>query len=290
MNKIIAIVGPTGSGKTSLAIYLALKLNGEIINADSIQIYKKIDVASAKPSIEDRNMVIHHLLDFKEIDDDYTVYNYQKEARKTINDILKRGKVPILVGGTGLYIKAALYDYNFKKEKKVFDYGNVSNEELYKELLKIDSNTVIHPNNRRRIERYLTYYKNNHKPYQKEDPKLLYDTVIIGLTRDRNKLYDSLDKRIDIMLSNGLIDEVKYMYNNYKDSKAVLNAIGYKELFLYFDGNMTLEESISKMKQRTRNYAKRQYTFFNNQMKVDWFNIDNKSFADILEFVNKKIN
>ena len=292
MSKIICIVGPTGVGKTKLSIELAKKLNGEIINADSTQVYKGMDIATAKVKEEEKEGIPHHLFDIKEIDEDYTVFDYQKDCRAKIKEIQDKNKTPIIVGGTGLYIKAALYDYKFEEENNVFNYSNYTNEELYNKLITIDPKTEIHKNNRKRIERALSYYKNNNDVLSNKEKtdKLLYDVLFIGLTCDRDVLYDSINKRVDIMLQNGLLEEAKKIYDTNIRSKAVLTPIGYKELFSYFDGNCTLEESIELIKQRSRKYAKRQYTWNKHQINVNWFNVDFNNFdttaQEILKFIN----
>lgn len=292
--KIIVILGPTGVGKTRLSIELAKKLNGEIINADSTQVYKGLDIATAKVKEEEKGSIPHHLFDIKDINELYTVYDYQKDARVKIDEIISRGKTPIFVGGTGLYIKAALYNYKFQKENnEINEYTEYSNEELYNMLKKIDENTNIHPNNRKRIIRALNYYNNTNNILSVKDTtdELLYDTVFIGLTTNREVLYDRINKRVDAMLEDDLIDEAKKLYDTSIRSKAVMTPIGYKELFEYFDGNITLEESIDLIKQRSRRYAKRQYTWFNNQMNVNWFNVDldnfNNTVNEVLKFISK---
>ena len=205
---IIVITGPTAVGKTKLSVELAKKVNGEIINADSTQIFKGLDIATAKVTEEEKENIPHHLLDIKDINEEYTVFDYQKDCRNKIKEILSKNKTPILVGGTGLYIKAALYDYKFNKETIKNDYSDYSNEKLYEKLLKINPETNIHKNNRKRIERELDKYSNNSFNQEKTD-KLLYDTTFIGLTTDREKLYDRINKRVDIMLQNGLLEEDK---------------------------------------------------------------------------------
>ena len=290
---IVCVVGPTGVGKTKLSIELAKRLNGEIINADSTQVYKNLDIATAKVTEAEKEGIIHHLIDIKNINEDYTVYDYQKDCRLKIDEITNKGKVPILVGGTGLYIKAALYDYKFEEEGNQNTYDGYSNEELYDMLIKVDKNSLIHPNNRKRIIRALNYYDNKKVPLSSKEKAqdLLYDTVFIGLTTDRDILYDRINKRVDIMLENGLIEEAKKIYNTNIRSKAVLTPIGYKELFDYFDSKCTLEESIELIKQRSRRYAKRQYTWFNNQMSVNWFDVDFNNFDntidEVLRFMKK---
>ena len=236
---IIVITGPTAVGKTKLSIELAKKLNGEIINADSTQIFKKLDIATAKVTEEEKENIKHHLIDIKDINEDYTVYDYQIDCRNKIEEILKKNKTPILVGGTGLYIKAALYDYKFNEETIKNDYSNYTNDELYAKLLKINHDTDIHRNNRKRIERELDKYLNNSVTKEKTN-SLLYDAIFIGLTTDRNILYDRINKRVDVMIENGLIEEAKKIYNTNIRTKAVLTPIGYKELFDYFDNKYSL--------------------------------------------------
>ena len=289
---IICIVGPTGVGKTKLSIELAKRLNGEVINADSTQVYKGLNIATAKVTEEEKEGIPHHLFDIKDISVDYTVYDYQKDCRNIINDIINRGKIPIMVGGTGLYIKAALYDYQFKEEVKKHDYSEFSNEELYNLLKSIDSNTLIHVNNRKRVERALDYYYEHNEPISNnKTDKLLYDVLFIGLTTDRDILYDRINKRVDIMVNNGLLDEAKKIYDSNIRSKAVMTPIGYKELFPYFDHEKSIDECLNLMKQNSRKYAKRQYTWFNNQMRVVWFNVDfndfNNTVNEIIEYIKK---
>ncbi len=296
MNKIIVIVGPTCTGKTKLSIELAKKYNGEIINADSTQIYKDNDIATAKVSLEEMEGIKHHLLSIKDLKEDYTVFDYQKDARNCINKIIDKGKIPILVGGTGLYIKSVLYDYKFNLENnKKETYDQYNNEELYKKLLSIDPKTEIHPNNRKRIERALDYYFANNKPISSKEKtnKILYDVIIIGLTTDRNILYEKINERVDKMLESGLLDEAHRIYESGIRTKAVLTPIGYKELFPYFEGKENLDNAILLMKQNSRHYAKRQYTWFLHQMDVKWFttNYDNfnQTICDVVNYIAEVI-
>ena len=291
---IIVIAGPTGVGKTKLSIELAKKLNGEIINADSTQVFKDLDIATAKVTEEEKENIPHHLIDIKSIEEDYTVYDYQKDCRNKIKEIQEKNKTPIIVGGTGLYIKAALYDYQFEEEQEKQDYSKYTNDELYEKLLKIDPNTEIHKNNRKRVERALDYYLNHNKPISENNSKdkLLYDCIFIGLTTDREKLYQNINLRVDKMIENKLIEEAKKIYDSNIRTKAVMTPIGYKELFEYFDKKISLEESIELIKQRSRKYAKRQYTWFKNQMEINWFDVDfdnfNNTVNKIIKFINTK--
>lgn len=290
---VIVILGPTAVGKTKMSVELAKNLNGEIINADSTQIFKELNIATAKITEEEKEGIPHYLFDIKAKEDNYTVYDYQKDCREKIDDILKRGKTPILVGGTGLYIKAALYNYEFEEQQSRSDYSAFSTEELYNQLISIDPNTTIHLNNRQRIERVLDYYNETGKlPSKEKSDKLLYDTLFIGLTTDREVLYNRINKRVDVMISSGLLDEAKWVYESGCRTKAITTPIGYKELFPYFEGKESLEPCLDKIKQDSRRYAKRQYTWFNNQMEVTWFNVDfddfNKTIKEVYNYIKKR--
>lgn len=286
MNKVIVITGPTAVGKTKLSIELAKRYNGEIINADAVQVYKGLDIGSAKVTEEEKEDIPHHLFDIKEVDEEYTIYHYQKDCRKLIKEVQGRGKTPILVGGTGLYIKAVLYDYKLTEEKETNTYDNLTDEELYNKLLEVDKDIVIDKNNRRRLIRALNYYKENNKSINTNTTnKLLYDAIFIGLTTDRRILYDKINTRVDIMIKEGLLNEVKVFYDKNIRTKPLLNAIGYREIYSYFDGNISLEEAIDKIKQNSRHYAKRQYTFFNHQLPVVWFETDYSNFNNTVEKV-----
>lgn len=278
---ILAIVGPTGVGKTKASVALAHKYNAIIINCDAMQVYKYLDIGTAKVTEEEKENVPHLLFDIKEPNEDYTIYDYQKDVRQIIKDNPNRNI--ILVGGTGLYLKAALYDYRLSEETNSKpDYSSLTNEELYNLVLQKDPNTKIHPNNRIRLERYL-----NKEQTEIVEPKLLYPHLEIGLTTDRDILYDRINKRVDIMLENGLLEEVKKLYNQKDISKPLKNGIGYKELFAYLDKEITYEEAIDNIKKNSRHYAKRQYTFFNNQLNVKWFNVN---FNNFNETINEIIN
>lgn len=289
--KILCIVGPTGVGKTKLSIELAKKYNGEIINADSTQVFRGLDIATAKVTESEKEGIPHHLFDIKDITEDYTVYDYQIDSRKCIEDIISRGKTPILVGGTGLYIKACLYDYKFNNESIRNDYSKYTNQELYDKLLSIDPSCNIHINNRQRIERALDYFYSNEEPISNKEKtdKLLYDVIFIGLTTDRDNLYDRINKRVDSMVDSGLIEESKKIYDSNIRTKAVLTPIGYKELFPYFDKEESLDNCLDLIKQRSRRYAKRQYTWFNNQMNINWFNTDYDNFNNTIDEIEKFI-
>lgn len=282
MGKVIVITGPTGVGKTRLSVKLAKKLHGEVINADSMQVYRGMDIGTAKIKDVEKEGVPHHLFDICDIHKNYTIYNYQKDARAMINKLLKKKKTPILVGGSGLYIKAALYDYKLVKEKFHSEFNELTNEELLREIKK-DHDTDIHINNRKRLVRELNKIKNNSNNISNIN-KPLYDIIVIGLTTERDRLYEIIDSRVDLMLKDGLIKEVKGLYDEAIRTKAIDTGIGYKELYEYFDGKISFPEAIDLIKKNSRNFAKRQYTFFNHQMNVTWFNVD---FLDFDNTVNE---
>ncbi len=283
---IICVCGPTGVGKTKMSIALAKKYNGIIINCDAMQVYKGLDIGTAKVTEEEKEKVKHYLLDFKDVQENYTVYDYQKDIRKLINDNQERNI--IIVGGTGLYLKAALYDYQFNEEENNNTYEDLTNQELYELCLKKDANMNIHLNNRKRLIRFLNKTNNS---YNKD--KLLYDNVyFIGLTTDRENLYQIINKRVDKMFKEGLVSEVKQFYDQKIKSKALMTAIGYKELYSYFDGDISLEEAKDKIKQNSRHYAKRQYTWYKNQMNIHWFNVDYQNFdltiKEVIKYLQEK--
>ena len=285
---IIVITGPTAVGKTKLSIELAKKYNAEIVNSDSVQVYKKMDIASAKVTKEEKEGIVHHLLDIKNYDEDYTVYDYQKDARNIIDKLIKENKNIIMVGGTGLYIKATLYDYRFNKEENTNKYDNLSNEDLYKKIIKLNPDSKVDKNNNRRLIRELINLENESE--NNFGDNLLYDNVyFIGLTADRKTLYDRINKRVDIMLNNGLIEEAKYFYNLNRNAKSLKTVIGYKELFKYFDKEITKEEALDLIKKNSRHYAKRQYTWFNNKMNIKWFDVDFNNFNNTINKVEKYI-
>ena len=286
MKKIIVITGPTGVGKTKLSVNLAKKLDAEIINADSMQIYKDLNIGTAKITKEEKENIPHYLFDIKNINEDYSIYDYQIDARNKIEEITSRDKQVIFVGGTGLYIKSALYDYKLNKENINDNYDNLSCEELYNELIKLDKDIIIDRNNKRRLIRALNYYKENNKSISNnKTDKLLYDVIMIGLTTSRDKLYSIINSRVDKMIDNGLIDEVKYFYDNKIYTKPLINGIGYKELYKYFNNEITLDEAVELIKKNSRHYAKRQYTFFNNQLNIKWFDVDFDNFNNTINEV-----
>ena len=279
---IICIVGPTGVGKTKLSVELAKRLNAEIINADSMQVYRHLDIATAKIKEEEKEGIPHHLFDIVNPEDLYTVYDYQKDCRKKIEEISSRGKNIILVGGTGLYLKAALFDYRFPKEEKT-EKENLSTEELITRLHRYTDHIDVDLHNQRRLQRLLERYENGTVEEKKGDQPL-YDFKIIGLTLDRDVLYQRINQRVDQMVEEGVIEEARSFYDQNLRSKALLTGIGYKELYSYFDGECSKEEAIEKIKQNSRRYAKRQYTFFNHQFKdIVWLSVNLNHFEQTVE-------
>ena len=291
MKDIIVIVGPTGIGKTKLSIELAKKLDAEIINGDSVSIYKKLDIGSAKPTIEERQSIPHHLIDIRDVTEDYTVFDYQKDVRKIIDEISSRNKRIIIVGGTGLYIKAALYDYKFKEGTTYNEYSDFTNKEILDKIKEYKVEKLPELNNRKRLVRLLNKLENNEDITYDKD-KLLYNIKVIGLTTDRKALYDIINKRVDIMMNNGLLEEISSLKDYYKKSRILNSGIGYKEFNDYLFDNKTLEEVIDKIKLNSRRFAKRQYTFFNHQFNTNWFDVDlnnfNNTIKEVYNFINEK--
>lgn len=287
---IIVIVGPTGIGKTKLSIMLAKHFNTEIISGDSVQVYKELDIGSAKVTEQEAEGIKHHLIDIFEPEEDFSVAIYQEIVRNKIKEFEELNKVPIIVGGTGLYIKSVLYDYNFKNTKRDDsldeEYKDLSNEEVHNILKEKDyeSSLKIHPNNRKRVIQAISRSKENKVSENKNKDVPLYDFKLIGLTLNREELYERINKRVDIMLEEGLIEEVKTLYDKGIRSNSV-QAIGYKELYKYFDGEWNLDYAIEKIKQHSRNLAKKQFTFFNNQFDCNWVNVDLDNFDNTFEEV-----
>lgn len=294
MSKIIVVAGPTASGKTALSIHLAKKYNAEVINADAQQVYKDVNIGTAKITKEEMENVKHHLLDFIPLDKNYSVKEYQEDGRNVLNNLINKNKNIVIVGGTGLYIKALLYDYKFSKETSSLDFSNLTNEELKKEVDKIYENNNIHINNRKRLERFLSHYKTTGNIIKNtlEKDKPLYDFTLIYLNPDREKLYKKINARVDKMINEGLLNETE----NLKEYSKLNSIIGYKELLEYINGKVSLEEAVENIKSDTRKYAKRQNTFFKNQFdnlnifKVDYDNFNNtiKKVEDYLSSLYKE--
>ena len=295
--KIIAIVGPSSSGKTALSVSLAKEINGEIISVDSRQIYKGLDIGSAKPTIGERHGIVHHMMDIIEVTEPFTVADFCDEANKIIEDIISRGKVPILAGGTGLYFRTLLQDFDLPRvapnEKLREELNEKSCEELYNMLLEKDYDIAqkIHFNNKVKIVRALEVCISLGIPMSKAQKKKEspYDVLWIGLnTQDREFLYERINKRVDIMLSQGLEKEAKDLFEKYGENNILLNTIGYQEFFPYFKGETDFSSAIELLKQNTRRYAKRQISWFNANKDINWFDIKSANVNEIINFVKKK--
>ncbi|MFD0771196.1 tRNA (adenosine(37)-N6)-dimethylallyltransferase MiaA [Bacillus sp. CGMCC 1.60114] len=303
-DKVIVIIGPTAVGKTKLSIELAKALNGEIISGDSMQIYRNMDIGTAKVTEEEMDGIPHYMIDIKNPEDSFSVAEFQELVRGHIADITKRGKLPIIVGGTGLYIQSVLYDYQFSDEpgdpvyrklleQQAEEYGV---EYVHKKLEEVDliSAKRIHPNNVRRVIRALEIFHTTGQTMsdqlEKQENELLYDVALIGLTMNRDLLYSRINLRVDIMMEQGLLAEVERLYEDGVRDCQSIQAIGYKELYEYFEGEISLEEAVMALKTNSRRYAKRQLTWFRNKMDVNWFDVTNgEKNIEILEYIEGKL-
>lgn len=285
--KILVVVGPTAVGKTALGIELAQAFNGEIISGDSQQVYRKLDIGTAKATVQEQAEAVHHLIDVRDVDENYSVYDFVKEAKDAIIDIYNRGKLPIIVGGTGLYLQSLLEGYHLGGEvdqEQVLAYraqlDNLSDDDLFGKIAELGLD--IPQLNRRRAMRALELAKFGQVMENKETN---YDALLIGLNDDRQLLYDRINKRVDFMLENGLLQEAQWLYENFPQVQAA-RAIGYKELFPYFSGEQSLQEATDKLKQNTRRFAKRQLTWFRNRMTTDFYRVSD---SDTKEKIEKKV-
>lgn len=282
---VIAIVGPTAVGKTALSIEIATSFSGEIISGDSMQVYKHLDIGTSKIKTSEMKGIPHHMIDIKNPDEPFTVAEFKKCVESHIETITLTNQLPILVGGSGLYVQSILYDYQFAGKKRNLTYtkqleqflkenGNIA---LYQKLKNIDplQASKIHPNNYRRVIRALEIYKETgQKPSeisQNKDMNSPYNVIFIGLEMDRENLYNQINQRVDEMLDEGLLVEVKQLLQQGLENKQAMKAIGYKEFIPYFKGDISKEEAIRILKRNSRRYAKRQYTWFKNKMDITWF-------------------
>ncbi|EEL49830.1 MULTISPECIES: tRNA (adenosine(37)-N6)-dimethylallyltransferase MiaA [Bacillus cereus group] len=302
--KVAVIIGPTAVGKTKLSIDLAKALNGEIISGDSMQIYRTMDIGTAKVTKEEMEGIPHYMIDIKDPEDPFSVAEFQELVRGYIREITKRGKLPIIVGGTGLYIQSVLYDYQFTNEAGNPEYRKELEqlatehgvEYVHKKLQEVDPESAnrIHANNVRRVIRALEIFRMTGEKLsnqlEKQENELLYDVSLIGLTMDREMLYDRINLRVDLMVEQGLLQEVKALYENEVKNCQSIQAIGYKELYDYFEGHVSLEEAIVQLKTNSRRYAKRQLTWFRNKMDVNWFDVTaGEKTAEILGYIEGKL-
>ena len=298
MYKVLVIVGPTAVGKSSFGIECAKAFNGEIISGDSVQIYKGLDIGSAKIKKEEMMGITHHLIDIKDARETYNVKDFQGLARTLIEDISRRNKLPIIVGGTGLYVKACLYDYRFNDEDTEDEpYDELSNEDIYNILKEKDPLCLnkIHINNRRRLVRALNVLNKTGDKFsaniESQNHELLYDAKIIGLTMDRDKLYERINSRVDMMVNDGLVDEIKgLLEKGVSFDDQAMQGIGYKEFRSYFEEGTSLDKVLDEIKRNSRRFAKRQYTWFKNQMPVTWFETSelDKAILEVDRWINCK--
>ncbi|WP_281183124.1 tRNA (adenosine(37)-N6)-dimethylallyltransferase MiaA [Staphylococcus schleiferi] len=304
---IVVIVGPTASGKTELGVELAKEINGEVISGDSMQVYRGMNIGTAKVTESEMQGIPHHLIDILNPGQTYSAYDFQQQARTLITDITNRGKIPIIVGGTGLYIQSVIYDYQFDKEEvspevaekvqqKMEELKSYSNEALHEYLGTFDPQSYadIHPNNRQRVERAISYYLTTKKVLsnRKKSTQLTenYDTLLIGIEMSRDTLYARINKRVDMMLSHGLLDEVQELIELGYESCQSMQAIGYKEIIPVVHNEIELNEAVDQLKQHSRNYAKRQMTWFKNKLNVHWLDREKMSLTSMLSELKTLIN
>lgn len=300
--KLLVLAGPTGVGKTELSINLAKKLNGEIISADSMQIYKYMDIGSAKVTKEEMDGVCHHLIDVVEPDKEFSVSEYKDLGTEAINEILEKGKLPMIVGGTGLYINSLTCNMNFSETEKDEEYrkelesiakekGNIYVHEMLKDI-DMESYKNIHANNLKRVIRALEVYKLTGEPFSSYNAgdsfyESDYDIYFYVLTMDREKLYERINKRVDIMMEKGLLEEcIKLKEMGYTSSMQSMQGIGYKEILYYLEGKISLEEAIDKVKQGSRNYAKRQLTWFRRDPRAVFLDKDTMTEEEIINKIS----
>jgi tRNA dimethylallyltransferase len=279
---IIAVVGPSGIGKTKASIELAKKYKAIVVNCDSMQVYKEMNIGTTKITESEKEGIPHYLFDIRSVLETYSVYEYQNDLRELISK--HQDQNILIVGGTGLYLKAGLFDYEFAKRVNKNEYLELSNEELHDLVLLKDPNSDIHLNNRQRMVSFL-----NREVEPNKEPKLLYKTIFVGLNAPRDILYEKINERVEKMLEMGLIEEVKSLYDKNIRTQSIMTSIGYKELYKYFDKEISLDEAIELIKKNTRRYVKRQYTWFNNQMDIKWFDVDfnnfNKTIENIINYI-----
>ncbi|MGW7987582.1 tRNA (adenosine(37)-N6)-dimethylallyltransferase MiaA [Staphylococcus shinii] len=303
---LIVLVGPTAVGKTEFSIELAKKVNGEIISGDSMQVYKQMDIGTAKITQDEMSGIPHHMIDILEPDENFSAYEFKNRAQRLIKEITARGHVPIIAGGTGLYIQSLIYNYDFEDETiseqksleieaKLSELDQLSNEGLHQYLASFDEASAqdIHPNNRKRVRRAIQYYLKTKKllSSRKKVQQFTenYDTLLLGIEMSRDILYQRINKRVDIMLERGLVSEVQQLVDNGYETSQSMQAIGYKEIVPVIKQELSLDEATEKLKQHSRNYAKRQMTWFKNKLDVLWLDREKMSLSLMLEEVSVQI-
>lgn len=293
MKKILIIAGPTGVGKTELSIEVAKKYDGEIISADSMQIYKKLDIGTAKISNDEMQGIRHHLIDIVDPDKEFSVYDFKMKSEEKIDEVLALNKKPIVVGGTGLYINTLIYDMDFNNSNEDKEYREYlwnfyktnGQEKLFELLLEVDKNTIIEKQNIKRVIRALEIYKTTGKIEKFSQMKYRNDIShkIYILERKREELYDNINKRVDLMIKKGLFEEVENLYKNgLNKNHQSMKAIGYSQVLKYFDGEYTKEEAIEEIKKESRRYAKRQITWFKRYKDAIWIDLSEKSLKKVI--------
>ena len=275
-NKVIAVVGATASGKTAYAVELAKQIDGEIISADSRLVYKGFDIGTAKPSVEERQGIPHYMVDIVEPDVNYSAGLYAKEAKKYINDILSRGKTPIIAGGTGLYFNILLNNYDLPEIEPDWELrkslNKLSYDELAQILYELDKDVFVEKNDKKKAIRYIEILKSTGKPLKEARGvnEVEYDVEWIGLNFPREVLYERINRRVDLMMETGLVEETKGLLEKYGRIPNIVDTIGYREIIMALDGVMSMDEAVDKLKQNTRNYAKRQLTWFRKNENIKW--------------------
>ena len=303
--KLIVVAGPTASGKTRLAIDIAKSVNGEIVNADSMQIYKYMNIGSAKPTLEEQSEAKHHLIDFLEPDEEFSVADYTELAHKVIAEIASRGKIPIMCGGTGLYINSVVNDITFGEIETDYKLREELNElakqhgsqyllDILKEFDPVSAQR-LHPGNLRRIVRAIEFYRTTGIPISEHQEMTMqkesrYEPLMLCVKWDREVLYDRINKRVDIMMNDGLLDEVKQLMEmGYTKELNSMKGIGYKEIIDYFEGNMSLEDTVNLIKQSSRRYAKRQLTWFRRDKRIHWLDANEDFLAEGIQLCKEFI-
>lgn len=300
--KVVVVIGPTGVGKTALGIFLAKRLHAEVISGDSIQVYRGLDIGSAKVTVAEAQGIVHHLIDIKDPTEGYSVAEFQKLARSHMEQEYRKGRIPLIVGGTGLYIKAALYDYVFEEEKpadaeQLQQWKTLDDDALWKTLYAIDEAAAkaLHPHNRQRVLRALIMAqqgssKSERLKAQQHCP--LYDAYIIGCTMERAKLYQRINERVESMDRQGLLEEVERLQRTVPDlwTRQCMQGIGYREWRAYFQDGVAKAEVLSEIQKHSRQFAKRQYTWFRNQMDVHWYDMEHTDYDRIWEDVQQWLN
>ena len=297
--KILVLIGPTAVGKTELSLLLAEEFKAEIISADSMQVYRGMDIGTAKPTPAERRRVPHHLLDVVDPDESFNVADYVDLAEQVLSELKAQGTTPLLTGGTGLYVDALLQGFLFpdapadpKIRQELEEQAERDPQSLHRELQRVDpvSAQRMHPNDLRRIIRALEVYRRTGEPIsllqqKREQQKRPYDPLYVGLTRERQELYERINRRVDLMLEQGLVEEVAGLLEKYPSQPTALQALGYKEIAMYLRGEMSLEEAVELLKRDTRRYAKRQLSWFRRNKRIHWLNRTGLSDAAVLETI-----